>query len=582
MINTIVNSFEVWTDAQGIKSRNRVNGVDNISLEGLKRLRELLLDLALSGKVTSQNQNEESGPILLKKINDILTSEYGKEFSNKLKRDRSTIDPTLFYCPIPKNWVWCELQDIAIFINGKAHEQFITDEPNYILINSRFVSTNGKIKKYTTERLTPLSKGDIAIVMSDVPDGNALVKCYLVEENNKYTLNQRIGGISSCDALNIKFLSLVLNRNKYYLQYNDGKKQTNLKRIQILSCPIPLPPLAEQHRIVAKVDELMALCDKLEEEQFKNLKTHQSLVKTLLETLTQAADANELQAAWKRMAKHFNTLFCTEDSIEQLKQTILQLAVMGKLVKQDPNDETASELLNKIAKEKEKLVKKGKLKKQLTLAQITENEKSFEIPLSWEWSRLQNLTVYIQRGKGPKYSLDGKVQVVSQKCIQWSGFDLFQAKYIEDSSIKDYQPERFLRNDDLLWNSTGTGTVGRINVLNNIIADSLVADSHVTVIRPILINSSFLCYYLKSPIIQQRIKPGSINALVSGSTNQVELNTSSVNSVLIPVPPLLEQHRIIVRVNELFEMCESLKDKIIKTQKLKISLSKTIIEKVVS
>lgn len=173
------------------------------------------------------------------------------------------MDPQEFHCPIPENWIWCELQDISIFINGKAHEQHITKESRYILINSRFVSTSGEIKKYSTERLTPLEKGDIAIVMSDVPDGRALVRCYLVEQDGKYTLNQRIGCISSSKEMNKEYLMLALDRNKYYLQYDDGQKQTNLKKIQILSCPIPLPPLTEQHRIVAKVDELMAICNKL-------------------------------------------------------------------------------------------------------------------------------------------------------------------------------------------------------------------------------------------------------------------------------------------------------------------------------
>ena len=126
--------------------------------------------------------------------------------------------------------------------------------------------------------------------------------------------------------------------------------------------PISIPPLSEQHRIVSKVDELMALCDQLEQQQTDHLAAHQILVQTLLSTLTQAADAAEFEQAWSRIADHFDTLFTTEASIDQLKKTLLQLAVMGKLVPQDPNDEPASFLLERVAIQKEKIGRQGNLK----------------------------------------------------------------------------------------------------------------------------------------------------------------------------------------------------------------------------
>jgi type I restriction enzyme S subunit len=140
----------------------------------------------------------------------------------------------------------------------------ITDKPGYILVNSRFVSNAGEIVKYAKEQLSPLFEGDIVIVMSDVPNGRALARCFIVDGDDKYTLNQRIGCIRTSSLLCKKYLAMVLDRHTYLLRYDDGKKQTNLKKIQIVSCPVPLPPLAEQQRIVAKVDELMALCDKLD------------------------------------------------------------------------------------------------------------------------------------------------------------------------------------------------------------------------------------------------------------------------------------------------------------------------------
>ena len=166
--------------------------------------------------------------------------------------------------------------------------------------------------------------------------------------------------------------------------------------------------------------------------------------------------------------------------------------MLGKLVPQDPKDETASVLLEKIAEEKKRLIKEGKIKKQKALPEIGEDEIPFKLPQGWEWVRLQDVATYIQRGKGPKYSEQGKVKVVSQKCIQWSGFDLSKARFIDDDSLDKYQPERFLECNDLVWNSTGTGTVGRINVARDLELKLVVADSHVTVIRLFDINSDFI------------------------------------------------------------------------------------------
>ncbi|MEZ9335142.1 restriction endonuclease subunit S, partial [Vibrio sp. 10N.286.51.A4] len=231
--------------------------------------------------------------------------------------------------------------------------------------------------------------------------------------------------------------------------------------------------------------------------------------------------------------------------VKKLRELILELAVRGKLVPQDPTDEPAAVLLERIAEDKAQLVKDKKIKKPKNLPEISDEEKSFVLPVGWEWAHLQDLTTYVQRGKGPNYAESGSVQVVSQKCVQNSGFDLSPARYVTDESLEKYQEERYLQDNDILWNSTGTGTVGRANVITNIPEKRIVADSHVTVIRPTNFYSRFLWCFIMAPGVQARIQPDHENALVSGSTKQVELNTSSVVSVIVPVAPLKEQHRIV-------------------------------------
>jgi type I restriction enzyme S subunit len=319
----------------------------------------------------------------------------------------------------------------------------------------------------------------------------------------------------------------------------------------------------------------MVLCDQLESETLSHIDTHQTLVSTLLGNLVNPENTANFDQAWSLIAQNFDVLFTTENSIHQLKQTILQLAVMGKLVPQNPNDEPASELLKKIAAEKAQLIADKKIKKSKPLPAITDDEKPFDLPNGWEWVRLQEPTVYVQRGKGPKYADSGKVRVISQKCVQWSGFDISVARYVEDSSLEKYQEERFLQKNDLLWNSTGTGTVGRVNVLSDI-SEQLVADSHVTVIRPLKSDSNFIKCYLSSGAIQRRIEPDSENPLVSGSTKQVELNTSSVNSLPIPIAPLEEQKRIVAKVNELMTLCDQLKTRLQTAETTQCHLAQSI------
>ena len=287
LVNCLLETLTNATDADELQTAwERIsNKFDTIFYtdDSIEQLKQILLELVIRGQFGTQNENDIPATELFKKIEAELTEKFDTDYSEKLSRDNSTIDPSVFHYAIPKSWIWCELQDLAILFNGKAHEQFIDANGKYQLVNSSFVSSEGRIFKTVSSQLTPLTKGDIAIVMSDVPDGNALVKCFLVEEDDKYSLNQRIGGISASSFVDINFLLLVLNRNKYYLQYNDGKKQSNLKKIQILSCPIPLPPFEEQQRIVAKVYELFGLCDSLKNKIEKANEINLSLSKTILE-----------------------------------------------------------------------------------------------------------------------------------------------------------------------------------------------------------------------------------------------------------------------------------------------------------
>lgn len=156
---------------------------------------------------------------------------------------------------IPEEWDVNSLRDIVFFENGKAHENFIDDDGKFIVINSKFIAQDGNVVKKTDKGLKILKKGDIAIVMSDIPQGKALAKCFFVDEDNKYTLNQRIGLIKPMCG-NKKYFFYILNRNKYFLSFSNNTSQTNLKKQQILDCLIQIPPVNEQDNIVEILDAL--------------------------------------------------------------------------------------------------------------------------------------------------------------------------------------------------------------------------------------------------------------------------------------------------------------------------------------
>ena len=154
-----------------------------------------------------------------------------------------------------------KLGDITTFINGKGHEKYIEDNGAYIVVNSKFISSNGKVIKYSNSQISPVHKDMILMVMSDLPNGKALAKCFVVDADNKYTLNQRIGGFTIRDKelITTPFLYYILNRNEQLLSYDNGVDQTNLRKGDILNIMIPIPPLSEQQRIVSILDKFETL-----------------------------------------------------------------------------------------------------------------------------------------------------------------------------------------------------------------------------------------------------------------------------------------------------------------------------------
>lgn len=264
--------------------------------------------------------------------------------------------------------------------------------------------------------------------------------------------------------------------------------------------------------------------------------------------------------------------------IQRLRELILQLAISGKLIEPSPDDQPVTESISQAS------FLRSEYEAKLGLRGIRPHPpidaKPFVIPAHWEWTRLEHLALYIQRGKGPKYADRGTTYVVSQKCVQWSRFDLTPARFVTDESLKAYGKERFLKAGDLLWNSTGTGTAGRITIYDQPEDIRAVADSHVTVIRLANFLPRYIWCVIASPWIQSRIEPTHPNSLVSGTTQQVELATGTVRALPIPCPPIDEQARIVAKVDELMALCDKLEAQQQDRRKLQHALRQSTLQAV--
>lgn len=243
---------------------------------------------------------------------------------------------------------------------------------------------------------------------------------------------------------------------------------------------------------------------------------------------------------------------------QDLKNSILQLAMEGKLVEQRKEEGTARELLQAIQAEKARLVAEKKIKKAKPLPPVTEEEKPFDIPESWEWVRLgEVVSKEIKRGKSPHYTEKSDILVFAQKCNTKAGYiDLSLAKRLEQEYFIKYPEEELMMDKDIVINSTGTGTMGRIGYYqekDNPLNYPVVPDSHVTIIRSLKnIYSRYVYYVLKvaQPIFEKQGE---------GSTNQKELRPATIKNHLIPLPPLAEQKRIVAKIEELLPLVEKMR-----------------------
>ncbi len=545
---------------------------------GVTRLRELILTLAVQGKLVQQDPKDEPASELLKKIR----AEKDRLIADKKIRRSKPLDPideSECGFGLPSNWVWERLGNLGDWGAGATPSRtnsnyyggkipwFKSGELTADFISESEETVTDAALRECSLRLNQI--GDVLIAMYGATIGKTAILSVVA------TTNQAVCACTPFVGLSNTYLLLLMKALKpYFISIGAGGAQPNISREKVVATVIGLPPLAEQSRIVTRVEELMRLCDALEAKGQLEATQHAQLVGTLLATLTDSETPAQLADNWHRIATHFDLLLDRPQAVDALEQTILQLAVRGLLVPQDPQDEPASVLLKKIRAEKDKLILEGKIKRDKPLPPIAEDEQPFSLPPGWEWVKLGTAAKKITDGThhSPENFPTGDFMYLSAKNIKPWGIDLSSATYIS----KAVHDEIYARCDpefgDILYIKDGA-TTGVLAI--NTIRDPFSLLSSVGVIKPSCgLTSEYLALVLRSPFFYQAMRDGMSGVAITRVT------LSKLGDAKFPLPSLAEQSRIVTRVTQLRRLCADLRQRLAASQSTQARLAEALVQDV--
>jgi len=558
--NLITDHLDLWTAAVRPKSSAGRGSNSKLELIGIKKLRELILELAVRGKLVPQDPSDEPASVLLERI-AAEKARLVKE--GKIKKPKALPEISEEEKPfeLPGGWAWIRFGNIYELEYGDNLPQPMrTNSGEFPVFGSNGVVGTHNVPSVYSPCIVIGRKGSAGAL-----NFNDSAGCWVTDV-----------AYSCVPPLGVDIRFAFKQMHTFGLDSLGKGIKPGLNRNEAYVLVVALPPLAEQHRIVAKVDELMALCDQLEQQSEAQLAAHQTLVETLLTTLTDSADAGELAQNWARLSTHFDTLFTTEASIDALKQTILQLAVMGKLVPQDPSDEPASSLLERISAEKARLVKEKKIKKEKPLPAIGAGEKPFELPKGWEWCHFEDI-VDIQSGitKGRKLTNRELTTVpyLSVANVQRGYVDVTGIKLVE-LPVDEVEKYQVLKGDLLITEGGDWDKVGRTAIW----ADEMpyvAHQNHVFKARKFLQeqDEAWLEMFLNGPSARDYFAGSS-----KQTTNLASINKTQLRGCLIAIPPKNEKSYIVAKVDELMSLCDQLKSRLQTSQQTQLALAESLVE----
>ena len=575
----LTENLDIWTSAIERRSKAGRGRSKKFSFYGIEKLRSLILDLAIRGKLVPQIEGEGYASQLLKEIAQL------RETTNS--RKKSTNTRLINLEGIPKGWATCELGSVVEIVRGitfpgtekskiqedgriaclrTSNVQDEIDWEDILYIKEKFVSRTDQILLPNDIVMSMANSrelvGKVALVGSDIKERTtfggflAVIRPYLISP---------------------RFLMVYLRNPRTKIEMIDSASQTtniaNISLAKLRPLKVELPPLAEQHRIVAKVDELMALCDALEAGTYDALEAHGLLVKELLATLTSSQNAEDFAQNWARIETHFDNIFTTEDSVDHLKQTILQLAVMGKLVPQNPNDEPASELVKQLRHSRAEAATEQKLRKLKAPSSENKSSKPFDLPSGWQWATFPELGIF-DRGKSKhRPRNDPKLFTPGIHPLVQTGEVARADEYIREFH-SEYSDVGLAQSR--MWPK---GTLC-ITIAANI-ADTAILDFDAC------FPDSVVGFVPFEPITSPRyflhfMKTAKADLLMyAPQTAQKNINVGILDSVQIPLPPLREMTRIVQKVDSLIALCGRMKSCLVQAQNQQIQFADAVASRAV-
>ena len=579
MIETMLTEhLDLLTTTHTTRSASGRGSGNKLELTGIKKLRELILELAVRGKLVPQNPEDEPASKLLERI-EVEKAKLVK--GKQIKKPKKLPDITVSEQPfeLPTGWEWTRLGDITNYGTCDKAEPADVDTDTWVLELEDVEKVTSKLLQHIrfVDRQFKSSKNKFNA--GDVIYGKLrpyLDKVLVADESGVCTTEMI--PFRAYAAISPFYLRMVM-KSPYFISYaNASTHGMNLPRMGTDKARLALIPVvteSQQHRIVTKVDELMALCDQLEQEETDSIAAHQTLVDAMLTTLTDSKDASELAENWSLVAEHFDTLFTTEASINRLRQTILQLAVMGRLVPQNPDDEPAAKLLERIAAEKAQLVKEKKLKREKPVTPVTEDEQPFDLPYGWEWSRIANACLMTDYGLSVKTSKDTPgVPVLKMGDIQGSKVILGNQQTVPKSV--EGLPELFLENRDILYNRTNSAElVGKTGLF---IGSDHEYSFASYLIRIRTLKNTCLPEFINLNMATPLFRTTQINPYLKQQCGQANVNGTIMKNMLVAIAPESEQARVLQKYNELMSLCDTLQQQLQQAQTTQQKLASALVE----
>lgn len=537
--------------------------------DAIPRLRRFILDLAVRGKLVEQDPRDEPASELLK----LIKAEKVNRSRIKKQIDAAVLEDSDKPFSVPSGWLWLDFGLIHDLVRGVTYTKSDVAETHlagYLpILRANNISDTLNFEDLVFVRkecIGPdqyLRRGDYLIALSS-GSKNLVGKAAFVPAD----YNSGFGGF--CGVIRLvspsieRFVGVYLSSRLYRDAISAGSRGigiNNLKRETLNNVHFPLPPLAEQHRIVAKVDELMALCDRLESAQAERESRRDRLVASSLNRLNNGADAEAFEHHARFYFNHFPRLTMKREHIQQLRQTILNLAVGGKLVSQEPNDEPALQLLKAIEAKRTPMAGNGTSRRPQPILPMSARELPAAVPDGWEWVRLGDLLLGdTQNGysKRPDDALDGiPILRISAGTARKDGIVAEEEhKLISGVSVAQQKQYELQPGDLLACRFNGNRSfVGRLSVYMGYLGLKPIYPDKLIRIR---LHSQFVLPQLVRCFAESSLVRRDFENYCATTVGNWGISAANLKEVKFPIPPLAEQHRIVAKVDELMALCDKL------------------------